>query len=65
MCMHQGRGGDRSMYEVAPTCCRLLQVPDVLAPLANTVTPIVENILATDLRRFATLAEQQEASAVM
>jgi hypothetical protein len=34
-------------------------VPDVLAPFGSAVTPIVENILATDLRRFAKLAEQQ------
>jgi hypothetical protein len=35
------------------------QVPDVLAPFAGALTPIVENILATDLKRFARLAKQQ------
>lgn len=37
------------------------QVPDVLAPFGGAVTPIVENILSTDLKRFARLAEQQQA----
>lgn len=44
--------------------CWHAQVPDILAPLASTVTPIVENILATDLRRFAMLAEQESASVI-
>ena len=39
-----------------------MQVPDVLAPFAGAVTPIVENILSTDLGRFAKLAEAEARS---
>lgn len=39
------------------------EVPDILAPLAGTLTPIVENILRTDLGRFAKLAAQEAAQA--
>lgn len=38
---------------------RSTQVPDVLAPFAGALTPIVESILSTDLKRFADLAVRQ------
>ena len=42
-------------------CCSVhaTQVPDVLAPFAGALTPIVESILSTDLKRFADLAVRQ------
>ncbi len=39
--------------------CNVIQVPDVLAPFAGALTPIVESILSNDLKRFAELAPKQ------
>lgn len=39
------------------------EVPDILAPFAGALTPLVEGILATDMRRFATLAAKGEPQA--
>lgn len=33
------------------------EVPDILAPFANAVTPIVENVLLEDLKRFSQYAQ--------
>jgi len=35
------------------------EVPDVLAPFASAVTPLVERILRTDMGRFKALAEKE------
>ena len=40
------------------------EVPDILAPFAGALTPLVEGILATDMRRFADLASKGEPQAV-
>lgn len=35
------------------------EVPSVLAPVANAVSPLVERVLAADLARFKALAEEE------
>lgn len=40
------------------------EVPDILGPFAGALTPLVEGILATDMRRFAALASKGEPQAV-
>ena len=35
------------------------EVPDVLAPFASALTPLVERILAGDMQRFKALAERE------
>lgn len=60
--------GQIRFYRKGPAACVVkltisYEVPDILAPLAGTLTPIVENILRTDLGRFAKLAAQEAAQA--
>ena len=61
------RGQIRFYRKSATTCTVKLtisyEVPDVLAPFAGALTPIVESILSTDLKRFANLAAQEPLSA--
>jgi uncharacterized membrane protein len=61
------RGQIRFYRRSATTCTVKLtisyEVPDVLAPFAGALTPIVESILSTDLKRFANLAAQEPLSA--
>lgn len=38
------------------------EVPDILAPFANAVTPIVENVLLEDLKRFSHYAQNRKQS---
>ena len=38
-----------------------VQVPDVLAPFATALTPIVEGIISRDLGRFADIARREVA----
>ena len=61
------RGQIRFYRKTATTCTVKLtisyEVPDVLAPFAGALTPIVESILSTDLKRFANLAAQEPLSA--
>lgn len=61
------RGQIRFYRQSATTCTVKLtisyEVPDVLAPFAGALTPIVESILSTDLKRFANLAAQEPLSA--
>jgi uncharacterized membrane protein len=56
--------GQIRFYKKSPSSCSVkltisYEVPDILAPFAGAVTPIVENILKTDLKRFADLAVQK------
>ncbi|KAK9903592.1 hypothetical protein WJX75_009471 [Coccomyxa subellipsoidea] len=56
--------GQIRFYRKTPTACSVkltisYEVPDVLAPFAGALTPIVESILSTDLKRFADLAVRQ------
>ena len=49
-------------YRKTPASCAVkltisYEVPDVLAPFASALTPLVERVLAADLGRFAALAE--------
>ena len=46
------------------TAASTMQVPDVLAPVAGALTPLVESILRTDMQRFASFAVSREGSAV-
>ena len=61
------RGQIRFYRKTATTCTVKLtisyEVPDVLAPFAGALTPVVESILSTDLKRFANLAAQEPLSA--
>ncbi|KAK9820639.1 hypothetical protein WJX81_003917 [Elliptochloris bilobata] len=59
--------GQIRFYRKGPAACAVkltisYEVPDILAPLAGALTPVVENILRTDLGRFAQLAAQQQAA---
>lgn len=59
------RGAVR-FYPRGPTSCGVeltisYEVPDVLAPFASGVKPLVESILKSDLNRFAVYAKQQSA----
>ncbi|EIE22975.1 hypothetical protein COCSUDRAFT_29043 [Coccomyxa subellipsoidea C-169] len=56
--------GQIRFYRKTPTSCSVkltisYEVPDVLAPFAGALTPIVESILSNDLKRFAELAPRQ------
>ena len=56
----KGGGGGGS----APPLCAIkitisYEVPDVLAPFASALTPLVERILAGDMQRFKVLAEKE------
>lgn len=58
--------GQIRFYRKGPAACTVkltisYEVPDILAPLAGALTPLVENILRTDLGRFARLAAAQAA----
>lgn len=58
--------GQIRFYRHGPAACTVkltiaYEVPDILAPLAGALTPLVENILRTDLGRFARLAAAQVA----
>lgn len=60
--------GQIRFYRKSPTTCSVkltisYQVPDALAPFANLLTPLVEGILSTDMRRFCEYAKQQTANA--
>ncbi|CAK0786541.1 hypothetical protein CVIRNUC_009754 [Coccomyxa viridis] len=61
------RGQIRFYRKSATTCTVKLtisyEVPPVLAPVAGALTPIVESILSTDLKRFANLAAQEPLQA--
>ena len=61
------RGQIRFYRKSATTCTVKLtisyEVPPVLAPVAGALTPIVESILSTDLKRFASLAAQEPLQA--
>ncbi len=59
--------GQIRFYRKGPAACAVkltisYEVPDALAPLAGTLRPIVENILRTDLGRFAALAAAQQGA---
>ena len=41
------------------------QVPDVLAPVAGALTPLVETILRNDMQRFAKFAVSRSPSAAL
>ena len=58
--------GQIRFYRKGPAACAVkltiaYEVPDILVPLAGALTPLVENILRTDLGRFAQLAAAQAA----
>ena len=56
-----GSGGSSSSS--SPLCAIKItisyEVPDVLAPFASALTPLVERILAGDMQRFKVLAERE------
>ena len=64
-----GKGGGGGGGSASPLCAIKItisyEVPDVLAPFASALTPLVERILAGDMQRFKVLAEKefQEAKA--
>ena len=57
------KGAIRFYQKSADTCSIKLtisyEVPGILGYVAGALTPLVESILATDLRRFAKLASEQ------
>ena len=58
-----GKSGGSSTSAAAPLCAIKItisyEVPDVLAPFASALTPLVERILAGDMQRFKVLAEKE------
>ena len=53
----------KSSNKISPLCAIKItisyEVPDVLAPFASALTPLVERILAGDMQRFKALAERE------
>jgi len=58
-----GGGGGSSSGNLKSHCSIKItisyEVPDVLAPFASALTPLVERILAGDMERFKVLAEKE------
>ena len=56
--------GQIRFYPRGPERCAVkltisYEVPDVMAPFGSAITPAVEGILRTDMRRFAEFATRQ------